>query len=66
MYLLRAVEQHLRRTGTSPTRFGREAVGDPRFVVDLCNGREPRERTEERVRAYLRAVEERQSSAAGG
>ena len=55
MYLLRAVEKHLRRTGTSATRFGREAVGDP--VADLRNGREPRERTEERVRAYLRAIE---------
>ena len=28
-----------------PTRFGREAVSDPRFVFDLRNGRELREKT---------------------
>lgn len=53
MYLLRAIEKHLRQTGTPPTRFGRDAVGDPRFVTDLRNGREPRGSTEQRVRAYL-------------
>lgn len=53
MYLLRAIEKHLRQTGTPPTRFGRDAVGDPRFVADLRNGREPRGSTEQRVRAYL-------------
>lgn len=53
MYLLRAIEKHLRQTGTPPTRFGRDAVGDPRFVTDLRNGREPRGSTERRVRAYL-------------
>lgn len=56
MYLLRAIEQHLRHTGTPPTRFGREAVGDPRFVNDLRRGREPRPATEKRVRAYLQRV----------
>lgn len=58
MYLLRSIEQFLRRTGTPPTRFGREAVGDPRFVLDLRNGREPRGTTEQRVRSYMRALEE--------
>lgn len=53
MYLLRAIEQHLRRTGTAPTRFGREVMGDPRFVEDLRRGREPRAGTERRVRAYI-------------
>ena len=38
MHLLRMIEQYLRRTGTPPTRFGRDAVGDPRFVGDLRNG----------------------------
>lgn len=37
----------------TPTRFGREAVRDPRFVFDLRQGREPREPTLRRVRAYL-------------
>ena len=38
-------------------RFGREAMKDPRFVFDLRNGREPRKRTVERVRAYLEAAQ---------
>ena len=56
MYLLRDVEKYLRRNGTSPTRFGRDALGDPRFVFDLRNGRERRFETVERVRAYLEAT----------
>ena len=55
MHLLFAIEKYLRRTNTPPTRFGREAVGDPRFVLDLRRGREPRARTIERVAAYLAA-----------
>jgi len=54
--LLREVEKFLRRSDTAPTRFGREAVGDPRFVFDLRNGRDPRPRTIARVLAYLEAV----------
>ncbi len=53
MDLLRRVERHMRRNGLAPTRLGREAVGDPRFVFDLRNGREPRQRTVERVTAWL-------------
>lgn len=53
MHLLREVEKFLRQNDTPPTRFGREAVGDPRFVFDLRNGRDPRPRTVERVLAYL-------------
>ena len=56
MHLLREVEKFLRHNDTPPTRFGREAVGDPRFVFDLRNGRDPRPQTIERVRAYLEAV----------
>lgn len=55
VYLLREVEKFLRQNETAPTRFGREAVGDPRFVFDLRNGRDPRPRTIARVRAYLEA-----------
>jgi hypothetical protein len=53
VHLLREVEKFLRHSDTAPTRFGREAVGDPRFVFDLRNGRDPRPRTVERVLAYL-------------
>jgi len=54
--LLREVEKFLRRNGTAPTRFGREVVGDPRFVFDLRNGRDPRPQTIARVLAYLEAA----------
>lgn len=53
MHLLSAIERYLRVSGTPPTRFGRDAVGDPRFVLDLRNGREPRLGTCARVFAYL-------------
>ena len=55
MHLLRDVEKYLRRSDVPPTRFGREVVGDPRFVFDLRNGRDPRPATVARVRAYLEA-----------
>ena len=51
--LLTKIERHLRATGVSPTRFGREATHDPRFVLDLRKGREPRERTAARVLAFI-------------
>ena len=53
MHLLREVEKFIRSADVPAARFGREAMGDPRFVFDLRNGREPRERTIERVLAYL-------------
>lgn len=54
MLLLR-IERYLRSTNTPAARFGREAVGDPNFVFDLRNGREPRGKTVERVFSYLAA-----------
>ena len=53
VHLLREVEKFLRQNDTAPARFGREALGDPRFVFDLRKGRDPRPRTIARVRAYL-------------
>jgi hypothetical protein len=53
MTLLRRIERHLDATGMPPTRFGREAVGDPRFVFDLRAGREPRPETTRRVADWL-------------
>ena len=57
MHLLREVEKFLRQSDVAPTRFGRDAMGDPRFVFDLRNGRDPRPGTVERVRAYLEAAQ---------
>ena len=53
MHLLRTVEKFLRISDIPPTRFGREVMGDPRFVFDLRNGREPRPDTIQRVLAFL-------------
>jgi hypothetical protein len=58
MQLLHRIEQYLKQSGTPPTRFGRDAVRDPRFVFDLRNGREPCPSTICRVSAYLDQVEQ--------
>ena len=57
MHLLREVEQFLRLMNIPPARFGRDAMGDPRFVFDLRNGREPRPRTVARIRRFLEAAQ---------
>lgn len=57
--ILPLIEAHLRRRRMSPTRFGREAVGDPNLVTQLRDGRELREKTARRVRAYLSEHEPR-------
>lgn len=57
MYLMRRIQLFLQRAEMSPTRFGREAIGDPRLVTDLRNGRELRETTAARIAAWLDAQE---------
>jgi hypothetical protein len=57
VHLLREVEKFLRHTDVAPTRFGRDVLGDPRFVFDLRNGRDPRPSTIARVRAYLETAQ---------
>lgn len=59
MDLLNLIERHLRNSGTAPTRFGRDAVGDPRFVLDLRKGRQPRRSTAQRIDAYIAMCERR-------
>ncbi len=51
--LLQRIENHLRRRRMTPTRFGREAVGDPNLVSQLKDGRELRTATFQRVVDYL-------------
>jgi hypothetical protein len=55
--LLESIEKYLKARRMPPTRFGREAVGDPNFVFNLRDGREPRAATIVRVRSYLQAQE---------
>ena len=45
----------LKETGMKPSRFGREALGDPGFVAALGKGRAPNLRTLERARAFIQA-----------
>jgi len=51
--LLTVIQRHLHRTGIPPTRFGREAVGDPRLVGDLRRGRHVGEKLAARVIAHI-------------
>ena len=51
--LIRSVENFLRRHEMPATKFGRLAAHDPRFVLDLRMGREPRGPTEARIRAFM-------------
>jgi hypothetical protein len=53
MTLLRHIEKFLRESGMAPTRFGRDAVRDPRLVFDLRNGREPSSRMTKRVEHFM-------------
>ena len=51
--LIRKIEKFLRRTGMPATKFGLLATRDPRFVLDLRNGRTPRLRMEQKVEHFM-------------
>lgn len=53
MNLLHDIEQYRQRAGMAETTFGRSAVGDPRLVGDLRNGRVLRPATEQRIRDFM-------------
>ncbi|HEY0112194.1 MAG TPA: hypothetical protein VGB59_03470 [Allosphingosinicella sp.] len=57
MELLTQIEEHIKTHRMAPTRFGREAVGDPKLVFQLREGREPRRRTIIRILDYLNDAE---------
>lgn len=52
---LREVKAWLRVTRTKPHLLGRQALGDPTFVLRLSRGRSPTLRTFDRVRAFMAA-----------
>lgn len=56
-----AVETFIAARGWTPTRFGRQIAGDPLFVFDLREGREPRSDTRTRI---LKAMQEATDTAA--
>jgi hypothetical protein len=51
--LLQRIEKHMRAKRMSPTRFGREAVGDPNLIGQIKDGRELRAATVQRIVDYL-------------
>lgn len=51
--LIRKVESFLQSHKMAPTKFGRLAAHDPRFVLDLRMGRIPRKKTEERTLQWM-------------
>jgi len=53
MRLMRRIEKYMKREDMKPTRFGREAAGDPRLISDIKNGRELRDSTIARIQAWL-------------
>lgn len=53
MSILRKIEIFLLETGMAPTRFGRDAVRDPRLIFDMRNGREPGVRTIRKLEHFM-------------
>ncbi len=56
--LIRRIERFLRDTEMPWTKFGRLAAGDPRFVLDLRNGRVPRDLLEKKVEHFMNTYRE--------
>lgn len=55
------VEAFINAREMTPTQFGRQFAGDPLFVFQLRDGREPRTQTRQRI---LDAMSERAGAAA--
>ncbi|HYI38751.1 MAG TPA: hypothetical protein VE053_00360 [Allosphingosinicella sp.] len=51
--ILDRIDRYLRISKTSPSRLGRDAVGDPNFVMNLRDGRRPRQATLDRVLDFI-------------
>ncbi len=53
MHINRRIERFLREYNMPPTLFGRLAMHDPRFVLDMRMGREMRNTTAGRVIEFM-------------
>ena len=51
--LAERVSAFLRRTGMSPTRFGRRVAGDPNLIRQIQRGRSPTLRTADRILTFI-------------
>ncbi|HEY8602823.1 hypothetical protein [Tsuneonella suprasediminis] len=56
--LIRTIEKFLRTHDMPPTTFGRLAAHDPRFVLDLRMGREPRAETVKRTEHFMNTYQD--------
>ncbi len=52
------VEAFIAAHGFKPTEFGRQALGDPSFVMTLRRGRSPRLATAEQVLSFMEEFEQ--------
>lgn len=52
--MLLEIERFIKAHNMAPSRFGRNAVNDPKLVSNLRAGREMRPATADRVREYIR------------
>lgn len=57
MNLQLRIERHVRACRIPPSRFGRDAMGDPQFLFDLRDGRVLQQRTIRKLSVYLDRVE---------
>jgi hypothetical protein len=56
-HFIAQVEAFLKRSGFKPTEFGRQAVGDSGFVLNLRRGRSPTLATADKVLAFIARLE---------
>jgi len=56
--ILDRIDRYLRSTKSSASRLGRDALGDPNFVANLRDGRQPRQATLDRVLAFIERHEQ--------
>jgi len=60
--LLISINRFLKRTGMPATTFGWMAIGDPNFVRNLREGREPRFQTLLRVKKFMSSYQQRETA----
>ena len=63
-HFLSRVETFLAQTGTKTTEFGRSAIGDASFVLNLRRGRSPTLATADKVLNFIDKLEAEMARAA--
>jgi predicted transcriptional regulator len=56
-HFLSTVESFLKESGIKPTEFGRQAVGDPSFILNLRRGRSPTLITADKIMTFIAKTE---------